>query len=447
MKASPAALLVDAGAAARTLSLGEELLWQAERQGADVPAFLDCPLVLPSALRLLGNLDIGALSRSLDEIVTRHEVLRSVFAHSEAGPVRTIAAEGSPLEVVDLRSSTSKDLAAEALTMLGAELRQGFRADEPPLFRARLYALGNEDHVLAFLIHHIVFDGWSRRVLARDLEALYAGALDGVPSALEPLAVRYSDYVASQDDLQPEVRRRQLEEYWERQLLGAPILTLADRDGGSRSTVADQCVFSIPEAETTRLRLAARQHKVTLATALLALFAGALQRLTGSDDIVMGMPISDRRRLDFEPLIGLFANTLVLRLNLADARDFSGAVSVAQRQMSGAIDHQELHYAHLIRRGDAGLRAPFSVLFNFIPAVPGTGFRLRGVEVTESKVAAIPQSIADLTFHISDRRSELTGTILYKRDSFTPGRVEALSACFRTLVSGVVDSAAVTNRA
>ncbi|MEO7330221.1 MAG: amino acid adenylation domain-containing protein, partial [Minicystis sp.] len=325
------------------LSFAQERLWFLDQLEPGDTAY-----VIALALRLEGRLDRAALERALQEILVRHEVLRSTFAtldgkprqHIHATPLLTLTAE-------DLGSSPLEALLREA----ESERRRPFDLARGPLFRARLLRLGEEDHALLLSMHHIVSDGWSNAVLLRELWALYEAFHRGEASPLAALQIQYLDYAAHQRRwlagaaLDPELA------YWKEALRGAPsALDLPldhPRPAVPSSRGAQRPISLSPTLAAAVIELSRREGTTPFMT-LLAAFYALLHRLTGQSDLVVGTPIANRGLRETEGLIGLFVNTLVLRAELSSALSFTELLSRVKAICLGAYAHQDLPFERLV---------------------------------------------------------------------------------------------------
>ncbi|MER5297750.1 condensation domain-containing protein, partial [Streptomyces pharetrae] len=283
---------------------------------------------VPVALRLSGALDVEALRRALADVVARHESLRTVFAED---------AEGAYQVVLDAARATEAELQVVTVDTdgLDEELKRATRTpfdltrDLP--FRAWLFELGNEDHVLLAVVHHIAGDAWSMGPLARDLSAAYAARTAGKAPSTEPLPVQYADYslwqrelLGSEDDPGSEISRQL--GYWTQALAGLPEeLTLPfDRPRPATATYAgDRVTFAFPDHLHERLTEVARQHRASLFMVLQAALAGLLSRLGAGTDIPLGTPIAGRTDDALDDLVGFFVNTLVLRTDTSGDPTFA----------------------------------------------------------------------------------------------------------------------------
>ncbi|WP_032620075.1 condensation domain-containing protein, partial [Pseudomonas syringae] len=296
-----------------TLSSAQKRLWfLAQMEGGNAAYHM------PLNLRLRGPLQVAALERSFNQLVARHEALRTTFFAVEGeGRQRVCAAETIiPLPVIDLRGE--HDAQARLLALIDAEGSKPFDLAVGPLMRVSLVKLADDDHVLLLTQHHIVSDGWSMGVLTRELGLLYEAAIQqpaahGQSLPLPPLAVQYVDYAAWQRQwLSGEVLDAQ-RRYWRETLSGAPLLLELPTDH-KRPAAQDYRGGFVPlvfdRALTARLRVLATQQGTTLFMNLLAAWSLLLMRLSGQDDVVIGVPSANRSQQELEGLIGFFVNTL-----------------------------------------------------------------------------------------------------------------------------------------
>jgi amino acid adenylation domain-containing protein/non-ribosomal peptide synthase protein (TIGR01720 family) len=434
-------------------SFAQERLWFLAQLAPDDPSY-----VIPSAFRLRGRLDADALRRALGEIVRRHEVLRTGFASVDGRPAQVIhdpPVVGLPITdlaaLPDGEAGARREAAAEAQRPFdlatGAGHRPGLRADEPPsapgpMLRARLLRLGEDDHVLLVAQHHIASDGWSQSVLFHEIGALYGAFAAGRPSPLPDLAIQYVDFAVWQRRwLSGEVLDRQLA-YWRDALTDAPssIDLPADRP---RPPVAShrgaRRSFTLPVALGRELEALGRGEGATLFMTLLAAFAALLHRVTGQTDLLVGTPIAGRTHAETEPLLGLFANTLVLRARVDPDRPFRALLAHARETCLGAYAHQDMPFERLVAElsPDRDLsRAPlFQVMFT-LQNEPRVPLSLPGIEVTP--VAADHGTAKlDLSLAMGLRDGTFGGVIEYATDLFDEATVDRMIAHLGTLLAGI----------
>jgi amino acid adenylation domain-containing protein len=298
------------------------------------------------ARRLQGRLDVDALERALSEVVVRHEGLRTTFPSDDGRP-RQVIAPPAPLELpVD---DGAEGAAVEKLVM--EELDRPFDLATGPLFRARLWSLGPNDHALVVVMHHIVSDGWSMGVLARELEALYGAFSRGEKSPLPPLPVQYADFAAWQRSyLSGPVLEAELD-HWRTTLAGAPAVLPLPTDrlrAPVRDAAGGRIEFTLPADIADGLHAVGRQQRATLFMVLLAAFQALLARYSGQDDVVVGSPVAGRIRTELEGLIGIFLNSLVLRTDCSGDPTFAELVGRVREVTLEAYDHQVLPFEKLV---------------------------------------------------------------------------------------------------
>jgi len=421
------------------LSFAQQRLWFIDQLAPGNPAYN-----FPAAVQLRGPLNVAALQHSLNELVQRHEVLRTTFATADGRPVQVIApALTVTLPVVNLRELCAPERKIEVLRLVTAEATRPFNLADGPLVRATVLQLDETEYVGLLTMHHIVSDGWSIGILIRELAVLYEAFSGGRSSPLTELPIQYADFACWQRQwLQGEVLEKQLS-YWKRQLGGAPPLLELLRDH-PRPVVqtfrgAHESLL-LAEAVGAGLKALSREVGATLFMTLLAAFTVLLQRYTRQDDIVIGTPIANRNRREIEGLIGFFVNTLVLRTDLSDDPSFREVVRRVREVCLGAYAHQDLPFEKLVEElhveRDLSRNPLFQVMFvlqNASPrAVELPGLTLNPVDGT-SETAHF-----DLTLQIVDAEQGLTATLVYNADLFEAATIARMLRTFRTLLGAVV---------
>ncbi|MGZ8498342.1 MAG: amino acid adenylation domain-containing protein [Candidatus Binatia bacterium] len=401
------------------LSFAQQRLWFLDQYEPNSSVYN-----IPSALRLKGSLDIPALEQSLNEIVRRHEALRTTFAAVDGEPVQLIApALRMSVPITDLTRHPASDRENEADRLATELAREPFDLSQGPLFRVQLLRLGQDDHVLVQTMHHIVSDGWSRGVFYRELSMLYQAYTQGNPTPLSELPIQYADFAVWQRQwLQGEVLEDQLS-YWRKQLAEAPALLHLPTDrprpavqsyrGAKQSTELSQEL-------TQRLKALSARQGVTLFMTLLAAFQTLLYRYTGQTDIVVGSPIANRNRAEIEGLIGFFVNTLVLRTDLSGNPTFTELLTRVRETALGAYTHQDLPFEKLVEELHPQRSLSHSplvqVLFNLLETQDDQ-LSLPGLDASPFGAIAIPSKF-DLTLYAIPKPQRLTLTINYNSDLF-----------------------------
>jgi amino acid adenylation domain-containing protein len=352
------------------LSFSQERLWWLEQVEPGSPVF-----PMPLRARLRGPLDARALERSLQEIVARHEVLRTSYPAVDGRPVQRIAPlpllPALVLPLVDLSSleALAPDTAgAETARLEREEARRPFDLTAGPVLRAALLRRSPEEHDLLLTLHHITADGWSLEILARELSGLYRVLLRGDEPSLPALPVQYADFAVWQRErLRSE--REPLLAWWRGRLLGAPaVLELpADRPRPEvpafRGAVRSR---SLGAGLALELEALARSAGCTLYMALLAAFEVLIHGLSGRDDFLVGSPVAGRSRGEVEGLIGFFVNMLTLRASLAGDPPFRRLLAGVRESVLGAHAHQDLPFDELVADLRPERRAGRSPLFQVV---------------------------------------------------------------------------------
>ncbi len=302
--------------------------------------------------RLRGSMNVLVMEDSLNEIVRRHESLRTRFEAIDGEPMQVVEDRLQlKLELEVIGGSTEAEREETALHEVNQQAKQPFDLKRGPLLRATLLRLEAEDHVLLLVMHHIVADGWSLSILFGELGNLYEAYCAGRPSPLPELAIQYADFSAWQHEwLQGEVLDQQLG-YWKQQLHGAPELLQLPTDYPRpllRTFQSAVTALNLSVELHTSLTTLCRQEGVTLFMLLMTTFQIILHRETVQDDVVVGFPIAGRNREEIEPLIGFFVNTLLLRTNLSGNPSFRQLLAKVRETALGAYAHQDLPFEKLV---------------------------------------------------------------------------------------------------
>jgi amino acid adenylation domain-containing protein/non-ribosomal peptide synthase protein (TIGR01720 family) len=328
------------------LSFAQQRLWFLD-QLVPGSAFYN----IDAAMRMQFPFDPKALERSLNEIVRRHDALRTTFHAVDGRAVQIVAPRLTvELPVIDLRHLPSAEREPEALRLATEEAQRPFDLTIGPLIRTTLLRLGEEDHVFMLTMHHIVADGWSMNVFFDELKALYPAFLQGATSPLSELPIQYTDFAIWQRQfLQGDVLDEQLS-YWKRKLADLPLLRLpTDRPRATMHSFEGTCQFvRLPARLTSALKELSHRQGVTTFMVLLAGLQAMLHRYTGQTDIVVGGPIANRNRPEIEQLIGFFVNSVVLRTDVSGDPTFIELLRRVREVALDAYAHQDLPFERLV---------------------------------------------------------------------------------------------------
>ncbi len=395
------------------------------------------------AHRLTGPIDIEALRGSLQALLQRHEILRTTFSVIDDEPRQIVHEDGAvDLDCVDLSAApaASRD---EALSGLLTEVTQEpFNLESGPLARFRLIRLGDDEHVLLRVWHHIISDGWSTGIFERELSRAYSALVEGRTVELPPLALQYGDYALWQREwLSDEMLSTQLG-YWKEQLANLPVLKLpSDRTRPVVQTFRGASVeMTLPPALTEALKELGRGEGATLFMTLLAAFGALLSRHSGQEEIVVGTPVANRDRAEIEGIIGLFANTLVMRINLSSNPTVRDAIRRTKEIALAAYAHQDVPFEKLVKElkpeRSLSQNPLFQVLFSLQNA-PRHGLQLPGVVAIPFKPAQGTAKF-DISFFFAESPEGLRGRLEYNTDLFDPATVERMLEHYRLLLEGAV---------
>jgi amino acid adenylation domain-containing protein len=431
-----------AAAAHYPLSFAQQRLWFLEQLEPDGP------YKVPTAFRIRGCLQVAALERSVNEIISRHEVLRTTFAEIEGRPVQIVAPRLTLSIPVEDLSRLPEVERTERVKRTAARLReQPFDFARGPLVGAALVRVAEEEYHFWFLMHHIVSDGWSIGVILKELSAAYEAFAERRQPDLPKLSIQYADFAVWQrgclqgETPQGETLARQMK-YWKERLAKAPTLELpTDRP---RPPVQSYCGASLTHLidlrMTGRLKALARRESVTPYMFLLAVFKTLLGRYTRQDDIVIGTPVANRNRTELEPLVGFFVNTLVLRTDLSGDPTFRELLGRVREVTLGAFAHQDVPFEMLVEElqpeRDTSRTPLFQVMFS-LQNTPLPPLRMGDLEISllddETEVSPF-----DLSFDVTERADGLLCTLEYNTDLFGGATIRRMLKHFAVLLDAAV---------
>src|SRR3990167_41219 len=398
---------------------------------------------ISAALRLKGSLDVEALRMSFDEIVRRHEVLRTTF----------ITQDGQGRQVINVHQRW--ELATISLEPLSRDeqeevIRARFKGDahtsfdliNGPLLRTRLIRLSSTEHVMIVSMHHIIADGWSMGVFIREMALLYDAFTQDRPTPLQDLKIQYADYSLWQREwLAGERLERQLS-YWKTRLDGVPVLELpTDYPRPPMHTYQGANLHFKLDVETSRaLNEVAKKQGVTLFMTLFAALQVLLHRYSGQDDVCVGTPIAGRVRPELEQLIGCFVNTLAIRSDLSGNPTFTSLLKQMQQNLTGAYDHQDIPFERLVDELGVAREMSHTPLFQVMfvlqnatttsaLALPGLNIELLPEESETSKF--------DITINMREEKGCLLGDWEFRTDLFEARTIQRMITHFQNVLKAV----------
>jgi amino acid adenylation domain-containing protein len=419
LPAGPAAvppILPSPESSAAPLSFSQELMWRLEQGNGGAAV-----TTAPAALRLSGEIDPAVLDGSLREILRRHTVLRSTFPMVGGSPVQRVGpVPAVALPIVDLSPLPEGEREPALSALIAAEIRRPFDLAAGPVLRPLLIRLGEREHVLLLVGHHIAVDQWSAGVFIRELAVLYAALRAGESSPLPELSLQYRDFARWQRGwMRGEALDAELA-YWRDRLAGAKLVELPA--GGDRRTTATAAVLVSPE-RVAGLAALGRRQGATLFMSLLAVYQILLVELTSGRDILVASPVANRNRVEIEPLIGFFANTLILRGDLTGDPTFPVLLARVRDSALGAAMHQDLPVDLLAAEvgPELGLSREdlFRAGFNFLNA-PVVSPDLSGVRIEPFPLAG-PEMLSDLLLVATQGADGLLCRFQYRGDLSAAG--------------------------
>ena len=440
--AAAPAIACEEQALSAPLSSAQLRLWVIYRLEGANPAYN-----VPLALRLRGDLNQPAFHDALDGVVARHDVLRTTFNETDGVPSQVVHANGRfALTPVDLRSEPEARRESQLSLQLRDEASAPFDLTAGPLIRGRLIQLAADEHILVVTMHHIISDGWSLSVFIRDLCALYECSQQARPPDLAALPVRYADYVRWQREWQTQTDVQAQRDYWVAHLRGAPALLElpADRPRpGVQSHQGASLTLSLGTALTAEIGALSRRLNLTVAMTLHAAWSILLSKLSGQDNVVVGVPVANRRRRELEGLIGFFANTLALRVSLQDDPTVEQTLEHTRHVMLSAYSHQDTPFEEIVDalQPERSLsHSPiFQVMFSF-QNFPRDEIRVSGATLSTQDVPAVASQF-DLVLSLWPSGDDVCGTLNYATDLFDGSTIERWIGCFKSVLRAMARQA------
>jgi len=418
------------------LSFAQQRLWFLDQLEPGNPVYN-----VPWAMRLDGPLNMQALQASIDDLVNRHETLRTLFSVTMGKPQQCVLDKTTvPIESLDATGASEEEVEQQLRTLA----RIPFGLSQTPLMRVHVLHLDNQQHVILLVLHHIISDGWSLSVLYQELVKLYAGHCQGKNVNLPELPVHYADYSVWQHDWFRGDGQQQQLDYWKDRLHGAPeIIELpTDRPRGATQTYNGAFIEHVlPDHIHQGLKDVARTEHGTLFMVCLAAFNILLARYSGQTDICVGTPVAGRRHTDLEGLIGFFINTLVMRNDLSGDPDFAELIGRVKQTALEAYAHQELPFEKLVDElhptRDMSHAPLFQVAFILQNTPWDQSATLHDLEISPIE---LDYGVAkfDLSLVMAERREGLLVHFEYNTDLYDHSSIERMVGHFETLLEGIV---------
>jgi amino acid adenylation domain-containing protein len=423
------------------LSFAQERLWFLHQLDRDSAAYN-----IPAALRLAGKLDVAALVSSLNEIIKRHENLRTSFATIDGYPIQIVLPSLTlSMPVVELSELPIEAREQEVRRLAQAEAKRPFALAQGPLLRATLIVFDYQDHVTLFTMHHIISDAWSTGVLVRELTSLYSAFVTGSRLELPELPIQYADYAQWQREWFEDQAYQSQIDYWRIQLAESDYeLELpTDRarpkiqtfNGARQSLMMSKQLLE-------KIKAVSRKEGVTLFMTLLAAFQTLLYRYSGQEQISVGTPIANRNRLEVEGLIGFFINTLVLRTSLSGDPTFGELLKRVKQVALGAYSHQDVPFEKLVEELQPERSLSHSPLFQVmfdLQNVPTQALEFPGLSLSFLEATTETEQF-DLSLSMLDTGEGLRASLGYNTDLFDRATIARMLNHYETLMNAMASS-------
>ncbi|KGT76054.1 thioester reductase [Bradyrhizobium japonicum] len=393
-------------------------------------------------VRLFGPLDVDALAASIGRIWERHEVLRSTFPHLSVKPLQIVGKVRPRLEQLDVRPCAKSKRTAAVQRLAQETGRQTFDLEKGPLLQARLLRLDETDHALVINIHHLITDGWSQRLFWEELRAHFAAGIKGAPTELPKLPVQYRHFAEWQRTWLATPAAEEQRRYWRTQLAGVtelPLRTDRQRPETWTGRGARQ-PLKLSRTLSRTIKSLSRSHGVTSFMTLLATFQCLLYRYTHHEDVAVGSVIANRNQVDLERLMGMFANTIVLRTDLSGDPSFSEVLRRVRQVTLSGYRNQDLPFEKVLQTLQVSRSMDRNTLFQVMfilqnpppraPALPGLSAHLVGVDPGIARV--------DLTLELIDADERLGGWFEYNTDLFEAATIRRMAAHLKILLEAIV---------
>ncbi|WP_261854730.1 non-ribosomal peptide synthetase [Vibrio spartinae] len=413
------------------LSLAQKRLWFLSQMDAQATA----AYTVPRSVRLQGKLDVDALQRALDQIVARHAALRTHFARVADEPIQVVKAPsvGFPLTYLD----------GEGVMDELAPLSPTFDLSQGPLIQGQLIRVSEREHWLRIVMHHMITDGWSMGIFNRELAALYTAHCNGQADPLSPLTIQYGDYAAwQQTHIQGEVLQRQ-QQYWHEQLRDIPdCLTLpTDRPRPAHQDYSGASLpISVSRELTEQLRQLSQRSGCTLYMTLLAGWSVAMGRLSGQNDIVIGSPIAGRTQSDVEGLIGMFVNSMAMRVQLTEGLNTQELLAQVKETALAAQANQDMPFEQVVETVAPVRSLSHAPIFQVMFALQNTP--TEQIQLPDLTLEALDSELStaqfDLSLEIHEHDGGLHGYLTYASALFEPETVQRYLSYWITLLEGMV---------
>jgi amino acid adenylation domain-containing protein len=412
----------------------------------------DASVILPYSVRLRSKVDARKVQQAINAVMARHESLRSIFMFENGELIQqTLPTQNAivPFEHIYVEDQSE----AQLMELISSDLKAPFQLDESPALRMRLYTLNETEHVLTLSIHHIIIDGLSHSIVLQEFIDNYENLCRGKAVNTEPLDVTFSDFVRWQKQLIGSSKWQQMEDYWTRNLKGAPTrLMLPKRDKNKPSCDISQAWVPVDLSDNlyNRLNAFSKQSGYTKYAILLSTFQALIYHHSAQDDLLIGSPLLGRTNHKFAEVVGFFLNTVVLRAKMSSKQTFSELLAQTSDTTIGAIDNQDYLFTHLLKTLNP-VRHPdtsplFQAMFNLSKywQFNESNQKLREKSAMDSGLVMEPLDIGgqdanfDLIMLFEDNDKQLVGKIKFNPEQYDKDLIETMGKDYLIMLDEVM---------
>ncbi|MGF1676917.1 MAG: condensation domain-containing protein, partial [Rivularia sp. (in: cyanobacteria)] len=422
------------------LSFAQKRLWFLDQLQPESSAYN-----IPFSLHLTGSLNIIALAQSLNQIIQRHEVLRSSFTVIKEESIQQVYPKLKlEFPLIDLQLLPTQQQEQQVKQLIKETSTQPFNLSYTPLFRTKLIKLNGNEYVLLFTMHHIISDYFSMRLLIRELATIYQSLSKGETAQLPELSIQYGDYATWEQEWLKSPKRSVQLEYWQKNLANYPPLLALPTDyprppvqrfRGARKS------FALSQELSNAIKNFSQGQNTTLFMTLLAAFNILLYRYSNQEDILIGSTITNREnRTEISNLIGLFVNNLIFRTNLSGNPSFGDFLQQVREVTLNAYANQDLPYEYLVEQLQPERNLSYNPLFQVMFILHNTPTQTIDLSGLSLKYLELEYETSrfDLSLDMYETASGLTGIFEYNTDLFAVATIERIIGHFQILLQAII---------
>jgi amino acid adenylation domain-containing protein/non-ribosomal peptide synthase protein (TIGR01720 family) len=422
-----------------SLSFAQQRIWFLEQLEPGKPTYN-----IPGSVRIKGKVDVTKFHASINEIVKRHESLRTIFP-SEEGKVKQIILNNLqlPIDFVDLTNIDRNLREQEANKILLNDAKKSFNLEKGPLIRWKLVKIYDEEYFLLTCMHHIISDGWSVEIFVKELATVYSNIIDNKKIKLPELQIEYVDYAFWQKEwMQSDLYKKQIE-YWKENLKDAPPLLELPTDfprNPIQTQDGNRISFEISDSIFHKLQILSISENTTMFTLLLTVFNTLLNKYSSNNDILIGTPAAGRIRKELEGIIGLFVNTLVIRTNILATDTFTSLLKQVRKKVVHAISNQEIPFEKLIDELNIERSLSHSPLFQVMFVYnqsPLKNIKTEGL-IIEPLPLNLEASKFDITLSLTQNNNSIVGVFEYNTALFKRTTIERMIGHYKEIINEIL---------